>query len=274
MIDVSAITDEDRVRLIQQELSVIEELGAQLSDEEWELPTDLPGWSVKDNLSHVIDFEGAAVGREHAPADIDVSKYEYLTDDFQRANERGIEWRRSRPGKDVLSEFAEIAPLRAKQLAAADQSQVSKPSDTPLGLVAPLRDLLMIRILDLFFHEQDIRRAVGKPGHLNGDVARTVFSWMATRALPRVVGKNSPEGTVALFDVGDDAVRVAVKDGKGALADDDVAPTVTFASDLEAFFCLVGGRRTHADLAASGRLDVGGDEAAAKSILENIVVVP
>ena len=33
------------------------DLGNGLSEAEWKLPTDLPGWSVQDNVSHIIGTE-------------------------------------------------------------------------------------------------------------------------------------------------------------------------------------------------------------------------
>ena len=32
-------------------------LGATLTEAEWKTPTDLPGWSVQDNLSHLVGIE-------------------------------------------------------------------------------------------------------------------------------------------------------------------------------------------------------------------------
>ena len=34
----------------------ISEFGASLTDEQWKLPTALPGWSVQDNLTHYQDL--------------------------------------------------------------------------------------------------------------------------------------------------------------------------------------------------------------------------
>jgi hypothetical protein len=35
-------------------------LCAGLPDRDWDLPTGCPGWTVKDHLSHVIDYEARA----------------------------------------------------------------------------------------------------------------------------------------------------------------------------------------------------------------------
>jgi Mycothiol maleylpyruvate isomerase N-terminal domain/MDMPI C-terminal domain len=48
----------------------IDHLCSGLADDEWELPTGCPGWTVKDHLSHLVDFEARAIGQpapEHDP---------------------------------------------------------------------------------------------------------------------------------------------------------------------------------------------------------------
>ena len=48
----------------------IDELCSPLTEEQWKHPTALPGWSVQDNLSHLVDYESRALGRpgpEHTP---------------------------------------------------------------------------------------------------------------------------------------------------------------------------------------------------------------
>ena len=35
----------------------LSDLGAMFSEAEWKTSTDLPGWSVQDNLSHLIGIE-------------------------------------------------------------------------------------------------------------------------------------------------------------------------------------------------------------------------
>jgi len=137
--------------------------------------------------------------------------------------------------------------------------------------------MLMIRLLDLFYHEQDIRRAVGKPGHLNGDVARTVFARMATLAIPRVVSKaaNASEGSVVVFNITDaESFAVRTQEGKGALTEPTSDAILTFTLDIETFFCLLGGRRTPDAWRADGRVQIQGDEELAARILQHIAVVP
>src|SRR6266496_1886249 len=48
---------------LEQTFGATAEVGATLSPQEWELPTECPGWTVKDVLSHLVTFEAAALGR-------------------------------------------------------------------------------------------------------------------------------------------------------------------------------------------------------------------
>src|SRR4030095_1824091 len=65
-----------------------------------------------------------------------------------------------------------------------------------------MRSFLPIRIFDNWVHEQDIRRAVGRPGHFAGPVAEHALERVA-RAMSFVVGckvRPSPDTTV-VFEV-------------------------------------------------------------------------
>src|SRR5437588_725275 len=45
-------------------------LGAGLDEDQWKLPTDCPGWSVQDNLAHILGIESVILGRPE-PADME-----------------------------------------------------------------------------------------------------------------------------------------------------------------------------------------------------------
>ncbi|MGZ8734793.1 MAG: maleylpyruvate isomerase N-terminal domain-containing protein, partial [Acidimicrobiia bacterium] len=47
------------------------DLGATLSQREWLTETECPGWTVQDNLAHIIGIEATILGRpnpDHEPA--------------------------------------------------------------------------------------------------------------------------------------------------------------------------------------------------------------
>ena len=62
--------DAAMVDALDEVWSRIAELGAGLTEEEWKRPTEVPGWSVQDNLTHLTDIEAMILGRpapDHAP---------------------------------------------------------------------------------------------------------------------------------------------------------------------------------------------------------------
>ena len=60
---------------------------------------------------------------------------------------------------------------RVATLAAMSEEEMDTVGWSPVGEV-PYRQFMRVRLFDCWMHEQDIRRAVGKPGHLEGPVDR------------------------------------------------------------------------------------------------------
>ena len=273
------MTDEDRIDLMEQAFSSVDELCTQLDEADWEKPTDLPGWSVKDNLSHLVSYEAAAIGRPPAPPLENPSRFPYVKDDIQAGNEREVEWRRSRSGAEVLAEYREVVALRLAQLRDLDQTKPMTDGDTPIGLKdIPWARFLPVRATDFFYHEQDMRRATNRPGHLKGAVALMVFDRMSNNSLPRFAKwlGSVPDGASIAFDVEAPGRPFAIKvnGGKGETIDAPADAAVRFGADFEAFLLLIGGRRPPSELIDQGRVTVDGDKDLANKILEQIAVVP
>src|SRR4051812_36213670 len=90
------------------------ELCSTLSDGEWTRPTGCPGWSVQDNVSHLIDYESRALGR--TPPEGDVPAGGHVKNALGEANEIGVAVRRGRRGAEVLDELREVTAARSAQL--------------------------------------------------------------------------------------------------------------------------------------------------------------
>jgi len=278
-LNLDSLTDRDRIALMEQAFSSVDELCGMFDDGDWDLPTDCPGWSVKDSLSHLVSYEAAAIGRPPAPALADRARFPWVKDEIQAGNEREVEWRRGRSGAEVLAEYREVVAERLAQLRGLDQTTRMTESDTPIGLKdIPWVKFLPVRVSDFFFHEQDMRRATGKPGHLNGAVGLTVFERMATISMPRFSKWLSAvrDGEAVAFNVAAPgrSFAITVVDGKGQTIDAATDPNVTITTDFEAFLLLIGGRRPPAELIAAGRVSVDGDDEVAGTILAQIAVVP
>ncbi|MEI8359965.1 MAG: maleylpyruvate isomerase N-terminal domain-containing protein, partial [Deltaproteobacteria bacterium] len=54
---VGPANDQQWVDLLERAWSSLGALAMTISDAEWDLPTDVPGWSVRDNLTHITGIE-------------------------------------------------------------------------------------------------------------------------------------------------------------------------------------------------------------------------
>ena len=240
--------------------SSIAELGDSLTEQDWKLPTECPGWSVQDNLAHIIGIESVLLGRpepEIAPAGGD-----HIKNDVGRSNEVWVEAFRDRPGADALTEFRLVTAERLAELRAPD-TDFGAESWTPVGPGA-VRDLLPFRVFDSWVHEQDMRRAVGRPGGWDGQGARASLDRVAA-VMPMIVGKRvkPADGTTVVFDVIGPAARTVVIEMAGGRAQvldaAPAVPTVRIRLSGESFLRLAAGRGDVEVILGSGAVEITGD---------------
>jgi uncharacterized protein (TIGR03083 family) len=79
-------------------------VGRQLTEVDWKRPTDLPGWTVQDNLSHIIGTERMMRG-EPSP-EVSPTETGHIRNSIGEVNELWVESRRGRTGAEVLAAFA------------------------------------------------------------------------------------------------------------------------------------------------------------------------
>lgn len=247
----------------------IDELCSTLTGDEWRRPTGCPGWTVQDVISHLIDYEATALGRprpEHIAADVSHTKNE-----LGASNEVGVDHRRAWVGPAVLEEFREVTSVRLAQLQDLTSADLAREITTPAG-PGTLADMLTLRVMDTWLHEQDVRRAVGRPGHEAGPVAGEAVAYL-TRFLPLIVGKRAaaPDGsTVVIEIVGLHRSVIQVANGRASAADDepDVA-TVTLSMSPTTFVATVGGRSdAPRDTVITGDVELG------RRIVEHLGFLP
>jgi uncharacterized protein (TIGR03083 family) len=245
-------------------------LGAELDEQDWKMPTDLPGWTVQDNLAHLIGIERILQGLPAAPAPSELGTH--VKNPIGQSNEAAIEARRGRSGSEVLTEWNALADLRLLTLRSADEAHFAKETMTPTG-PGTMADLLHIRVLDCWIHEQDMRRAVGRPGHMAGPAAEHTIDRLV-RTIPIVVGKRAatPEGGAVVVDIVGDVNRhivCEVTGGRAALVDSAThAPLATIRVDPEAFIVLATGRRSASDIA--DRIELTGDQSLGRRVVDNL----
>ena len=239
-----------------------------LPDGQWDLPTGCPGWTVKDNLSHLVDYEARALGRP-APGPAP-GPLPHVKNEMGQANEIGVDARRPEPGAQVLAEFRQVTGERLAQLRALSEQDLAAPAMTPAG-PGTMADLLTLRVMDGWMHEQDIRRATGRPGHTHGPAADEALGYF-TRFLPYVVGKRAgaPDGSKVVFRVGGrDPVAVQVAGGRGSLAAGPDGATVSLAIPVTTFAALAGGRSDVPD-----DVTITGDQQLGRRVLASMGLMP
>ena len=266
------MNDQETVDKMETVWGSIEKLCSTFEDGDWRMPTDCPGWSVQDQLSHLVGSEGRLLGRPlptHVPSDVS-----HVKNESGQRNEVLVDVRRSQPGATVLKEFLQVTEERLSILQEMTAEDFSEDTETPIGR-APVRELLAIRIFDAWVHEQDIRRAVGRPGHMDGPVARHALDRMVM-AMPFVVGRKvqPADGVTLVLNVNGPVGRVfaIAMEGKRANIRDSipVRPSVSLSMDLETFACLACGRWEPRKVLDLGQVHINGDRTLGESIVEQL----
>jgi uncharacterized protein (TIGR03083 family) len=261
------IVDRDQaVATLDEAFDALVELAEQLAPGEWDLATACPGWTVKDNVSHVIGTEYFLQGRPQP--DVHVPDLPHVRNDIGRLNEAWIESYRPRPPAEVLSDLRSVIAERRAALAGMDQTAFDEESFTPAGPDTYGR-FMRIRVMDIWFHEQDIREAVGRPGHLDGLAPAAMLDEVAA-VIGFVVGKKAgvPAGNSVRFELtGPLSRRIDVEVTDRARVVDDLAgePTVTLTVPGHHFTRLVGGRG-----ADPGAVDISGDADLGRAVVDNL----
>lgn len=262
----------DRViELLQQEWEALIALGEQLDDAEWDLPTELPGWSVRDVYAHVIGTERMLSGAETPdPPD---TMGDHVRNPIAEVNEAWVASRRDHGGAELVAELREVTALRSAQLAQITSDDLDAIGFTPEGQ-APYRRFMSIRVFDCWEHEQDIRRATGRPGHLDGTIAAHAINEVTSK-LGYIVGKlaGAPDGTTVVFDLTGSLPRIlpVFVDGRARILDREPSSRdVTIHLDIETFNALGCGRWTVAEARERGHVRVEGDEDLGNRVLENM----
>ena len=181
--------------------------------------------------------------------------------------------RREQSGAEVLAELEELADLRLETLRSGDEAYFAQERMTPTG-PGTMLDFLSIRILDCWVHEQDIRRAADRPGHMGGGPAEHTIDRLV-RTIPIVVGKraSAPEGSTTVIEITGPVARtipVVVAGGRAKVVDGDDAgaPLVTVTMDTETFLVLAVGRQTAEQRA--GQITIDGDAELGQAIVGNL----
>jgi len=177
---------------LAEEWDSIAVLGSSLASEEWDLPSECPGWRVRDVLAHLMGTERSLLGE--APPEALANPPDHVRNTTGATNEAWVSSRRHVPGFGLLAEFVEVTSQRLAELRSWPAERFEQLGPSPLGTVN-YREFMNVRVLDCWVHEQDIRVATGRPGGRAGAPAETAIARIAS-AMGFVVGKRAqaPEG--------------------------------------------------------------------------------
>jgi len=239
----------------------------ELQAEDWDKPTDCPGWTVREVVAHLAAIESELAG---GPGPEGVSNERTVSPAYTQP---GVEARSGRTPEQLVDEFEAAVATR---LAALRDGALDRPVSAPGRLAWDWDTLLRNRVIDLWVHEQDIRRAVRRPGGLDSPGARVTTTAFAM-GMPYVLGKRVAPlpGTIVVWEVRDPvAITLAARvgdDGRAVPVDPPPADADAWLHmDTETFALLCAGRRD----AAAVDVSVRGDEALAQRVLAAMPLTP
>lgn len=245
------------------------DLTDQIADHEWMLSTDLDGWTVHDVVAHLAHLEAVLAGQS-PDTEVDATAAG-VTDTYTQA---GVEARRGHSTTDIVAELRAAVAAREAALTELPDDPRAPADRTPGSAPWTWETLLRNRVVDLWCHEQDLRRALDRPGGLDSSGARVTAGTFAA-AMPFVLGKKvAPAAGTSVawhvtgeipFDVG-----ATIGDDGRAAPQAPEQPTVRLRLSTETFCLLGAGRRRPEDL----QVDIEGDEQLAGVVLSAMSVTP
>jgi uncharacterized protein (TIGR03083 family) len=252
----------------------VDDLLDALPDEDWEAPTAVPGWTVHDQVAHLIGVESMMAG--HPTPEVEVPDLPHLRNDVGRMNEAWIIALRDEAPAAMLGRFRGVVAERTGQIGAMTDEELTAETWTPAGM-ADMARFLQIRVFDQWIHEQDIRDGVGREGHLDGPAVRRTLAEIG-RGIGFVVGKKAgaPDGSSVRFEItGPEPATIdVVVEGRARVTDDLAGdPTVTLTTDTGTFVRLVAGREPGEAALADGRVALAGDPELGGRVLGSLAYV-
>jgi uncharacterized protein (TIGR03083 family) len=245
----------------------------QVPPAEWSTPTDLAGWDVHACAAHTAHIESVLAGAPEETGQFDAGSH--VANLTQAYTEQGVLARRDSTPEELLDEIRSSAAGRHELLLADPPRDAGEmPPVTPGGIGWTWETLLRNRPLDVWMHEQDIRRAVGRPGDLETPAAQHTADYLL-EGMPMVLAKRAgaPPGTTLVVAVdGSRRTSYGVADSgrAGVLPETPADPTVSLSMSRESFIVLAGGRRTPGEV----RVDVKGDTELGARILAGMALTP
>lgn len=249
-------------------------LCAGLIADEWQLPTDCPGWTVKDQLAHVTGTESSLAGQ---PTPDLADRPSHVHNDLGAFNEAWVEHFRDVPAAQLMTQFTTITDQRLRDLRSKSDEELDEQTASPVGTV-PYHEFMRVRVMDCWVHEQDIRTATGRPGGMDNSAAGAAID-RQLQTLGYVVGKKvqPPEGAVVLVQLDGPVQRyraVQISDGRARPVDAPEDVITEIRIDTATFARLAAGRWTAEVVSEKGSVRLDGDPQIGHAVLENLATTP
>jgi uncharacterized protein (TIGR03083 family) len=241
-------------------LRAMDALLTDLTDSQWSSPA-VRGLSVQGLIGHLIgverDFERSVRGlipaQPGAEDHIGATQSTALEQLGKAPDQTLHDWRQA-----VADTLALVRSLPA------DDHATSLGSLTPIslhGVTLPLADFLLVRAFEMWTHNEDIRRATGRPLSSPDDATLSLMSRLATRLLPHAMARSghgsAAEVRLVLTGRGGGTYTVHVGPQAGATG------RVRLIMDTAQFCRVVANRLGDAELT----IDVSGDADLAAEVL-------
>jgi uncharacterized protein (TIGR03083 family) len=274
---VNGMTDQERlagyIEVWWESVNDFTALLERLTPEQWSAPTDLPGWDVRAVASHVAHLESILAGGPEETAE--VGEPPHVTGFMGLYTEIGVVTRRDRDPDAIINEIREAATARHTTLLVDPPTDAAaKPEVIFGGVPWTWEVLLRNRPLDVWMHEQDVRRAVDLPGGLDTAPAKHTADYLA-ESLGFVLAKKvgAAAGTTLVLEMaGSEPFGFTVNDaGRGErLPEVPAEPTVRLRMDRATFVVLAGGRRP----ADPDAVTIEGDTDLGRRVVESMATTP
>ncbi|MCF8530271.1 MAG: maleylpyruvate isomerase family mycothiol-dependent enzyme [Candidatus Nanopelagicales bacterium] len=215
-------SDRDPVSTYQEAMQDVIDLLSSVETSQWSMPTSCPGWSIADIAAHLIDLDVMVAGTERISHEPNWETLPHVTNPSQQFTERGVDYRRGTPPEQLLGDLSSASTTLVATTAAGGSPSIKIPW---VKDEISLDQFYSMRTFDTWTHEQDIRLALGLPGHLGSNPARMSAQRMIS-SLPLIWGKKvgAPPGAALTLtltgpDIEGTAHVVVGEDGRAAFVD-------------------------------------------------------
>lgn len=242
-----------------------------IDEEDFDRPTDLPGWDVRAVAAHVAHLESLLSGGPMETAEVPPAPH--ITGPMGEFTEIGVVNRRTHTGAQITAEIRDRVARRHDMLIAEPPTDPTASAPGIFGSLGwTMRTLLRNRPLDLWLHDLDVRRALGRPADVTAPAAVHVADYLA-ESLGFVLGKKlkaAPGTTVTLDIDGRRTTATVGEDGRGRLLGDSPAGATVIATDRESFVLRAAGRSE----VPVHQFDISGDREIALRVISALAVTP